>query len=135
MTGDLASKRKHLLATASAIHRAVDFLETKNVKAYQKALLIAYYEPAKFENDQEYSEAFEASEAYATVVAEIAELEEIALDLAIFAKALGSQDAVSQLADATRAAMQVRYAEIVDAGTIARKAADFAINAARKLAG
>ena len=133
--GGVASTRKHLLATAKAVHRALDFLETKNVQAYHKAILIAVYEPAKFANDEKYAEAFEAGEAYATVVAEIEDLQETALALAIVAKTLGCQEAVTQLADATRTAMQARYAEIIDAGTIARKAADLAISAASKLVG
>ena len=132
-TGRLAAERRNLLATANAIHRAVDFLETKNVTAYHKAMLIAVHEPGRFESDEKYAEAFEASEAHATIVAEMEELEQTAFGMAFVAKASGQHALAAKLAIATKAAMQFRYASVVDAGALAREAADMAKDAASAL--
>ena len=134
MTDQLATGSRHLLATARAIHRAVDFLETKNVKAYRRAMAIAACEPDRFQRDEEYAQAYEAGEAHATVVAEMEELENAALDLANAANDSGRPTVAAQLTGAVQAAMQFRYAPVVDAGVLARKAADRAMDAANTLA-
>ena len=132
--GHLAAERRRLLATARAIHRAVDFLETKNVKAYQRAMAIAACEPDRLQSDEQYAQAYEAGEAHATVVAEMEELENAALDLANVANDPDRPAVAAQLAGAVQAAMQFRYAPVVDAGALARKAADRAMDAANTLA-
>lgn len=134
MTGYVSNRNQHLLATAKAIHRAVDFLETKNVEAFYKAMAIAVCEPGKFEKDEQYSGTFEAREAYANVLAEIEDLKKTALALVNSATASGREAVAAKLDISARAALRVSYAPIADAGALARRAADLAIDAASIIA-
>lgn len=134
MTDSILMEQKNLRATGKALHRAVEFFESQNAQAYEQALAVAVCEPDKFNKDKQYAEAFDAKEAYETVIAETEDLKQSANALAKIALGSGLHTVSVELEKLVRLCLQVSYAPISNAGFQARAAADSAIDAACRLA-
>lgn len=118
-----------VMTAANECLAAAVALERTNMGAFNSALLIAYYEPNRFENDDEYSEARLARDA--AVVAQDAanRLKEAALVLAVALKANGHDLSAADFAEVSSKALKIDYMDLSDQVAALRDAADAAATA------
>ena len=143
---------KDLIAGTKVAYKAADALEGTNVKAYDKASLIAQYEPDRFETSADYKEARVARAAALAVQNAADNLKEKAIAIAPAVTGVGHDLVMADFAEKRspklsrhwpvllaadfakmgKTAMKVNWAPISDKADTLREAADQAVVANEK---
>lgn len=126
-----------LSAVMNAANRclaAAVVLESTNIEFFNKTLSIAFYEPDRFESDNEYSEARTARDAVVDAQEAANRLKGAAMVLAMMLKASGDDLSATDFAEVSSKALKIDNTDLAGQVAALRDAADAAAMAVSRVA-